>query len=291
MSLITPFDPWKSKLCSCPPKYSLSAYTGCAHGCLYCYASSYIPSFFRPRPKKNFLERLRRELRKLKNHAYITMANSSDPYLPVEKELRLTRASLEIIRAYNLKIMLVTKSDLIIRDLDILQEIKEIVVSFTITTLNETLARRLEPAAPSPKARLEAVRTLAKRLPVVVRLDPLIYPLNTEVKNIKNTIRILKETGAKQIITSSYKAKPDNLKRMINSFPEYKKLWHKLYLIEGEKKGQYIYLPENIRKDLILCVREEVIKNKLVFSSCREEMVQFNTGVCDGSLLFEAKQH
>ena len=215
------------------------------------------------------------------------MANSSDPYLPIEKKLKLTRASLRIMKDYTLRIMLVTKSDLITRDLDILQEIKKIVVSFTITTLDETIARKLEPAAPSPRARLEAIRTLAKKLPVAVRLDPLIYPLNTADKDIKNTIKILKEAGAKQIITSSYKAKPDNLKRMIRGFPEYKKLWHKLYLIEGEKKGWYIYLPQNIRKNLILSVREEVLKNKLIFSSCREEMAQFNTGVCDGSLLFE----
>ena len=56
MSYIQPFDPWKSPLCTCPPKYSLNPYTGCGHKCLYCYATSFIKNFYTPRPKKDFLK-------------------------------------------------------------------------------------------------------------------------------------------------------------------------------------------------------------------------------------------
>jgi len=63
MPLIAPFDPWKNTYCTCPNKFSLSPYTGCTHACLYCYASSYIINFSNPRPKKNFLERLKSQIK------------------------------------------------------------------------------------------------------------------------------------------------------------------------------------------------------------------------------------
>jgi len=284
MAVITPFDPWKNELCSCPDKYSLSAYTGCGHGCLYCYASSYIRSFFKPRPKKDFINRLRKEIRKFHPGEHIAMANSSDPYLPLEKQLRLTRSALEIIENCNLKLTMVTKSSLILRDIDILEKLKNIVVSFTITTLDKDLSTRLEPYASTPQERLKTMRILAKKIPVVCRLDPLIYPLN--IKNIRKIVKVLKEAGVRQVITSTYKVKPDNLKRMVTVFSEYGQLWQKLYLGEGERKGSYIYLPYRLRKELIILVRKETLKQNMEFSSCREGMADLNTAVCDGSSFF-----
>ena len=78
MSLIIPFDPWNNKLCACPQKYSLSAYTGCGHNCRYCYASSYIRNFFLPRPKKDFLKRLEKEIEKVPAGIFITIARSEE---------------------------------------------------------------------------------------------------------------------------------------------------------------------------------------------------------------------
>ncbi len=285
MNIFTPFDPWQSKLCTCPPKYSLSPYTGCGHNCLYCYASSYILNFFNSRPKKNFIIRLKQEIKQLPQNSYITIASSSDPYLPLEKNLRLTRHTLKILKDYNVKIMLVTKSDFIISDIDILKEIKNVIISFTITTLNKTLAKKLEPKAPSPKRRLKAIEKLAKKFTVVCRFDPLIYPLNTQ--NIKDIIRELRNNGIRQIITSTYKAKPDNLKRMMSAFSKHKSLWQNLYLKKGEKKGRYIYLPKEIREKLILAVKEEASSFKLAFSSCREGLEKLNTHICDGSSFFK----
>ena len=284
MTLITPFDPWKNKLCTCPDKYSLSAYTGCGHGCLYCYASSYIPGFFNPRAKKNFASRLKKEINKLPSESYIAMANSSDPYTPEENKLRLTRSAIEIIKNYKIKLMLVTKSTLILRDIDILKEMKYLVVSISITTLDNNLSRKLEPNAPPGTMRLKAIEKLSKITSVVCRLDPLIYPLNT--KDIKRTIKKLRNAGAKQIITSTYKAKPDNLKRMANLFSEQKKIWHNLYIEKGEKKGRSLYLPYSIRKELIEEVRTAALNEKLKFSSCREGLASLNTAICDGSSFF-----
>ena len=284
MSVITKFDPWKSNLCTCPAKYSLSAYTGCTHNCLYCYASSYIRRFSQPREKKDFLKKLEKEIKKVPKGSLIAMANSSDPYLPLEERLKLTRAALKIIKEYDLSLNIVTKSSLLLRDLDILKSFKKIVVSISLTTLDKELAKKLEPNSPPPQERLRAVGELSPYLPVAVRFDPLIYPLNTE--EIEGTIREIKKSGAKQIITSTYKVKPDNYRRMTAGFGQYKKLWQKLYLKQGEKIGGYTYLPKTLRKDLINRVREIALSQRLKFSSCREGFGNLNTANCDGSSIF-----
>ncbi|MCM8819340.1 MAG: radical SAM protein, partial [Candidatus Omnitrophica bacterium] len=253
MNVFSLFDPWKNKMCSCPIKYSLSAYTGCSHNCLYCYASSYIRNFFYPRAKKDFLIKLEKDIKKLPSYSYITIANSSDPYLKLEEKLKLTRQTLEILSNFDFKINLVTKSALILRDIEIIKKFKKIVVSITITTLDEKLSKKLEPNASLPKERLQAIKELSKYIPVVCRFDPLIYPLNTN--QINEIISQVKSCGAKQIITSTYKAKFDNLKRMCSVFGEYKNLWQSLYLKEGKSFGTYFYLEKNFRKNLIEKIR------------------------------------
>ena len=286
MSLITSFDPWRGKLCTCPEKYSLSAYTGCGHGCLYCYASSYIIRFSNPRPKKDFLARLEKELPKIPKNSIITISNSSDPYLPLEERHKLTQEALKILKDYELKLLFVTRSALILRDIDLIKECKNVVISFTLTTLKEALAKKLEPAASSPKERVAAMKELSKYIPVVCRFDPLIYPLNTQ--EVKEVITAIKDTSAKQVITSTYKAKPDNFKRMIKTFTEHKELWEDLYLKQGEKIDNYIYLPKKLRKELIERVRKETLNKGMDFSSCREGFQKLNTKNCDGSSYFKA---
>ncbi|UCD15083.1 MAG: radical SAM protein [Candidatus Omnitrophota bacterium] len=284
MSLLAPFDPWKSKICTCPKKLSLSAYTGCSHRCLYCYASSYIRNFYCLRPKKDFLQRLGKEIKKVPANSFITMSNSCDPYLSLEKDLKLTRSCLEILKDYNLRIMLVTKSSLILRDLDLLKKLKKLVVCITVTTLNEDLAKKLEAGAPPVCQRLKAMKKISQFAPVVCRLDPLIYPLNTN--EIGKIIKEAKRAGSCQIITSTYKAKPDNFRRMIESFPELKSTWSRLYLQEGQKRGRYIFLAKELRKPLIEEVRRACLRESIDFSSCREGFASLNTKRCDGSSFF-----
>jgi DNA repair photolyase len=106
--LITKFDPWNSKLCTCPFKLTLNPYTGCEHACVYCYASSYIPNFFDCRPKKNLIPCLEKEAKNLKGEL-ISISNSSDPYPSIEKKLLLTRKCLEILSKANCKVQIITK--------------------------------------------------------------------------------------------------------------------------------------------------------------------------------------
>ncbi|MBN2482963.1 MAG: radical SAM protein [Candidatus Omnitrophica bacterium] len=281
MATFTRFDPWKNSLCSCPAKYSLSPYTGCDHGCRYCYASSYIVDFERVRPKQDFLKKLGKELKKMPPHSIITLANSSDPYNSLEKRLRLTRQSLTLLKEYPCKIILVTKSSLVERDFDILGAFKDIVICITVTTLNARLSKKIEPNAPHPQQRLHTIGLLSQKIPVVCRFDPLIWPLNTQ--EIPQIVTAIKENGARQVITSTYKVRPDNFKRMLQTFPRQKTLWERLYLQEGEKHVRYIYLAKKVREELILKVKTEAEKNGLAFSSCREGFSHYNTAACDGS--------
>ena len=135
--LLTDFDPWKSKLCTCPNKLTFNPYTGCDHRCLYCYASSYIPNFQKCRPKKNLLTRLEHEAKKLSGEL-ISISNSSDPYPRLEKKMELTRKCLEILAKNRCKLQIVTKSDLIIRDIDILQTVPCVVAITVLTTDDQT---------------------------------------------------------------------------------------------------------------------------------------------------------
>ena len=149
MSYLRRFDPWKGKYCSCGPKYSLAPYTGCDHGCLYCYITTYIPDAFNCRPKRDFIRILERELRKADNSIPVSISNSSDPYPTLESKHKLTRAALGLLNEYTFKVLLVTKSDIVLRDLDLITA-GNTAVTMTINTVDDALARRLEPGAPPP---------------------------------------------------------------------------------------------------------------------------------------------
>jgi len=284
--LISPFDPWSDPLCTCGPKFSLNPYTGCGHGCLYCYVSSYIPDFFRVRPKRDLLQRLKRGLRGFRG--VLTMANSSDPYPPLERELCLTRRCLELIQGKrDVRLLLVTKSDLVKRDSDLLAGFDgRVVVAITITTLDEGLARRLEPGAPPPKAKLRAVEELScLGIPVMVRVDPLIPYLN--IQGLRELVSQIKQAGARHITASTYKAKPDNWKRLKEKFPEQTGKLYKLYFQEGEKKGNTRYLPRGVRRKLLETVRHACEEEDIRFAVCREGLEGFSNACCDGRHLLK----
>ncbi len=281
------FDPWRSELCTCPLKWVASPYTGCGHRCLYCYASSYIPRHFQPRAKKDFVEKLRKDLEKVPRGALIEMATSSDPYTPPEQELRLTRKAIHLILSKGFRLLITTKSDLVVRDLDLLTRFRgRVAVAVTITTLDENLARRLEPGAPPPSRRVEAVKILSSRgVPVTVRLDPIIPFLNDDPNQIEELVARVAEAGARQVTCSTYKAKPDNLRRMMNAFPDLANKFRELYLERGARIHGYRYLEPSLRFRYLTTVQRIVLRYGMAFETCREGFPQLNTPgfACDGS--------
>jgi DNA repair photolyase len=245
--LISKFDPWHSRLCTCPPKLTFNPYTGCDHTCLYCYAASYIPKFFACRPKKDLTQKLKREAAKLKGEL-VSIANSSDPYPNLEAEIGLMRKCLEILSQNNCRVQIITKSSLITRDIDLLKKMCSM-VSLTITTDNDEIAKTIEPHAPPPSARLKTVETLiAHDIPTSVRIDPIIPFLNDKPEQL---IKTLAQIGIKHITGSTYKAKPDNWQRLASAMPATAEKLKPLYFEKGEKTGRTIYLPKNLRFTLM----------------------------------------
>lgn len=283
LGLITPFDPWRGKLCTCPEKYSFSPYTGCGHKCVYCYITSYIPRAFQPRVKNFTLIRLERELKRLDKNKPISITNSSDPYTPREAQNLLMREVLPIFIKNGFKVLIITKSDIVVRDVDILSKGK-VCVSITVTTLEEKTAKRLEPNAPSPLKRLEALKALSNAgIPTLLRLDPIIPGINDDADSIRMLIKAAHEAGVRQVTTSTYKARPDSLYRVVSAFPELEKELKELYS-EGERINRSIYLPEKLRRELVLKVREAAQEFSMDFAACREGFSELHTAeTCDGS--------
>jgi DNA repair photolyase len=156
-----------------PFTWTINPYRGCEFACKYCYAR-YTHEFMEMRDglefeqkiyaKQHAADLLRQELRKVKPGEDIALGTATDPYQPIEKKLEITRAILqEISRHSGLEVGIVTKSAMVARDIDVLQEVatnNRISVSFTVTTVDPELARLLEPRAPRPDLRLEALKKL-----------------------------------------------------------------------------------------------------------------------------------
>jgi len=285
LSLITWFDPWRSPLCTCPPKLTFNPYTGCDHKCIYCYASSYIPHFYECRPKKDLLKRLEREAAKLKGEL-ISIANSSDPYPTIEAEEGLTRRCLEILTRYNCRIQLITKSNIVLRDIDLLKRAPSM-VAITVTTDDEETAKILEPYAPSPAERLKAAEGLiASDVPVAVRIDPIIPYVN---ENPETLVEALAQIGVRHITASTYKVKADNWQRLSLAMPKTAEKLKPLYFEKGEKIGRYVYMPKNVRLKLMEGLARLAKKYGVKFATCREGLKDLNTATCDGSWLIKEK--
>jgi DNA repair photolyase len=173
---------------------SINPYKGCEHGCIYCFARpthAYLGlspgADFESRlfAKPNAAELLAREL---SAPGYvpkmIAMGTNTDPYQPIEKRLRITRSILEVLRDFGHPVGIVTKSSLVLRDLDILEPMAEqglAKVALSVTTLDRHLARIMEPRASTPSRRIDAIRELNDNgVPAGVMFAPVIPALNDE---------------------------------------------------------------------------------------------------------------
>jgi DNA repair photolyase len=284
--LISRFDPWRSSLCTCPPKLTLNPYSGCDHHCVYCYASSYISRFQDCRPKKNLLRKLGREASKLKGEI-VSMSNSSDPYPRMEVTSGLTRSCLEILAESNCRIQIVTKSNLVTRDDDLLSKAPS-TVALTITTLDAEVARLLEPNAPLPAERLRAAENLiSKGIPVSVRIDPVIPFVNDKAEKL---VSALASIGVRHVTSSTYKMKPDNWRRFKVALPNVAKKLEHICIRYGEKLGGNTLLPRDLRFKLMKSIRNLATVNGMKFGVCREGLAQLNTATCDGSWLLRSEK-
>lgn len=230
------------------------------------------------------LRRVRHDLVKLPKNALISMSNSSDPYTTLESDLKLTRMCLQEFLKNNFRLLIITKSDLVLRDLDILPKLR-CAVTITITTLDEYIARKLEPNAPSPSRRLDAVSKLSSEgMPTGVRVDPIIPFLNDH--ELEELLREIKNSGASHVTASTFKPRWDGWLRMKKVFPDISNKLDHLYFKLGKKVGRSRYLPEDLRFKLMRRAADACLKLGLKFATCREGFMELKTAkTCDGSYL------
>lgn len=185
--------------------YNMNLYRGCSHGCIYCDTRSEcygVGDISRISIKSNALELLHQEL-KSRKRGTIGTGSMNDPYMEVEKEEEIVRAALKVIAAHKYPVHIITKSNLVMRDADIIQEISSVyaAVSLTITTADNQMAKRIEPNAPSTTKRFEAMKELSKKgIYTGVTLMPLLPYINDSVANVTTLLQRAADSGASYVI-------------------------------------------------------------------------------------------
>jgi len=195
-------DPWFGV------KYTMNLYRGCQHQCIYCDSRSecyQIEDFAEILVKVNAIELLKKELPSKRTKGTIGLGSMNDCYMPVEERYRLTRQALELVARYRFPVHIITKSDLVLRDMDLLVEIGKVyaAVSFTITTADDALAAKLEPGAPSPSRRYQAIKTLSGQgIYTGITLMPVLPFIEDNEENIAMIVEGAHRAGAKYIVAS-----------------------------------------------------------------------------------------
>ncbi|MBQ9124900.1 MAG: radical SAM protein [Acholeplasmatales bacterium] len=188
-------------------KNGINLYRGCLHGCIYCDSRSDCyqmnHEFEDIEIKENALELLEEKLDK-KAPCMIGTGAMSDPYIPIEKDLKFTKGMLELIDRYGFGVSIQTKSNLIMRDMDLLEKINnqaKAVVQITLTTFDDELCKIIEPNVVPTSERIKILMECKKRgIPTVVWLCPILPFINDTVDNIENILKVCKETSVYGII-------------------------------------------------------------------------------------------
>ena len=188
--------------------YGMNIYRGCSHGCIYCDSRSRCYQFTHPfediEVKQNAPELLEEALRSKRKKSMIGTGSMSDPYMHCEEKLGLTRKCLEIILKYGFGVAIQTKSDRILRDIDLLDQINrraKCVVQMTLTTYDETLCRVVEPNVCGTKRRIEVLAEMQKRgIPTMVWLSPILPFINDTEENVGRLLSECVRVGVKGIV-------------------------------------------------------------------------------------------
>ena len=264
---------------------SMNIYRGCSHGCIYCDSRSkcyqFTHDFEDIEVKQNAPELLEEALQKKRKRCMIGTGSMTDPYIPLEKELGLMRKCLEIIDRYNFGATLITKSDLVLRDLDILTRINnktKAVVQMTLTTADDELCRKIEPGVCPTSRRFEVLCACRDAgIPTVVWFSPLLPFINDTQENIDGIIDYCVRAGVHAILCFGigltlregnreyfYKA----LDRSFPTLPDdpslkqrYIKTFGYNYIVSSPREHELmIYLKERSRQNKIMLGTDSVFK-------------------------------
>ena len=188
--------------------HGMNIYRGCSHGCIYCDSRSRCYQFTHPfediEVKQNAPELLEKALASKRKKCVIGTGAMSDPYMHCEEQLKLTRKCLEIIKRHGFGVAIQTKSDSILRDIDLLDEINretKAVVQMTLTTYDDELCRIVEPNVCNTRRRIEVLEEMKNRgIPTVVWLSPILPFINDTEENIRAIMEECGRVGVKGVI-------------------------------------------------------------------------------------------
>lgn len=256
------------------PSNGMNIYRGCSHGCIYCDARSTCYNmqhdFEDIEVKANAVELLEKTLANKRNKGMIGTGAMSDPYLHIEKELHHTRRCLELIDRYEYGLAIQTKSDLILRDLDLLKSINEktkCVVQMTMTTYDDELCKIIEPNVCVTSKRAEVLNVMRDNgIPTIVWMTPILPFINDTEENIRGLIKFCVEAKVYGIllwdmgVTLREGDREYFYKKLDEHFPGLKRRYINTY------GNQYMITSPNNDK-LMRIVREECQKHGIVCGS------------------------
>lgn len=228
-------------------KYTMNLYRGCEHNCIYCDSRSQcygIEDFNDIIIKTNAIELLRTELASKRIVGTVGTGAMCDCYTKAEEYLKMTRQALKTIEQFRFPLHIITKSDMVIRDMDIIKDISNIysAVTFTITTAYDDISLKVEPDAPVSSKRLAAMKILSNNsIYTGISMMPILPFIEDSEKNIRDIIRLGAENGAKYIIpafgvTTRDRQKAYFYKKLEESFPGVKEKYISNY---GDSYGCY----------------------------------------------------
>ena len=191
---------------------TMNLYRGCTHGCIYCDSRSVCYQINHPfediEVKRNADAILDDQLRRRRNKAMINTGSMCDPYIPLEETLQLTRRALEVIARHGFGLSILTKSDRILRDMDLFEEInrkQKCVVQVTLTTYDESLCKKLEPNVSSTAARVEVLQECKRRdIPTVVWMSPILPFINDTEENVRGLLDYCADAGVHGIVNFGF---------------------------------------------------------------------------------------
>lgn len=262
------------------PRNGMNIYRGCTHGCIYCDARStcYRMSheFEDVEVKINAPELLEQALRRKREKCMIGTGAMSDPYQHLEKNLRLTRRCLELIDEYGFGLAIQTKSDMILRDLDLLERINrktKCVVQMTMTTYDEELCRILEPHVCTTARRAEVLNIMKEAgIPAIVWITPVLPFINDTKENAAGLLKLCRKAGVYGIVTFGMGLTLRDgdrqyfYSKLDEFFPGMKEKYIKTY-------GNSYYLPAPEEKELMRLVRQQCEKSGM--QCCTEELMEY----------------
>ena len=269
--------------------YNMNLYRGCSHRCIYCDSRSncyHIENFDLVRGKENALYILEQELSKKREKGIIGIGSMSDTYNPLEKEYEQTRGALKLISKYGFGVSIDTKSDLILRDIDLLKEINSknnVIIKFTITTPNDELSKIIEPNVCISSKRLQAIKILSDNgIFTGIMMNPMLPFITDKEEDIRYLVKLAYENGAKFIHTYMGMTLRENQRdyyfyKLDQHFIEIKEKYIKYYgnkyncIVPNYKRLYKVFTDECIKygilydmKDIIKAYKKEIKSNEQI---------------------------